>query len=442
MLSTVGGKLVATVPIASPCHDTFPGVGFDAGLCAQIQADWARPELHDRTAHSPMAAFFANLNCDPFTPRHAQCVLGTYVPYAVNASGASDYRETIAFDKKHNIRLVICNTSHDYMGKSTGPGLGGPGSSGCEGLAVVEGDCPTVSIAGSYTQGGGTSSLGSKFGLAADRVLEWEVITGKGELLTTTPRQNSDLYWALAGGGGGTYGVVLSMTVKLHSNMPTAGATLSFTESSDAYWDIVQAFLLNLPEVLDTGATLYWLVLPGDMLLMPQSYFPGGTSQDLERLLQPALQALDKIFASTAFQDAYHGSNPEMNITELNLGGRLIPRSLVASDSSVASLTGAIKSIISKGGILAGVSMDISRPPTSSNAVHQGWCEALFLAVLGTVYDRYDMTANIMGQQTVTKVLVPTLEDITPGGAAYLNEAEFNQPNWQRVFYGTGYPRL
>ncbi|RYP01734.1 hypothetical protein DL765_010836 [Monosporascus sp. GIB2] len=249
----------------SRCHDTFPGVGSDAELCAQIQANWARPELHDRTAHSPMAAFFANLSCDPFTPRHAQCVLGTYVPYAVNASDASDYREAIAFAKKYNIRLVIRNTGHDYMGRLTGPGAlalwthnikdlsildyksttytgkaikigaGVQGSeaqeaANAEGLVVVEGDCPIVGIAGGYTQGGGTSPLGSKFGLAADQVLN--------------------------------------------------------------------------------------------------------------------------------------------------------------------------------------------------------------------MYDRYNMTANIIRQETVTKVLVPTLEDITPGSAAYVNEADLNQPNWQRVFYGTGYPML
>jgi hypothetical protein len=119
---TVGGRLIATVPIASPCHDTFPGVSFDAEKCAEIQANWPRPELHDETTHSPMAAFFANMSCDPFTPRDAQCVIGTYVPYAVNASGVADYRAALAFATGNNIRLVIRNTGHDYMGKSTGAG--------------------------------------------------------------------------------------------------------------------------------------------------------------------------------------------------------------------------------------------------------------------------------------------------------------------------------
>ncbi|KAI1806734.1 hypothetical protein F4811DRAFT_508990, partial [Daldinia bambusicola] len=291
---TVGGKLISTVPVASPCHDDFPGVGYDSDKCAQIRANWEIPELHMETAHSPMSAFFANLSCDPFTPRDAHCIVGAYVPYAVNASDASDYRKTIAFAKEHNIRLVIRNTGHDYMGKSTGAGalaiwthhikersiidyvsagytgkamkLGAGVSSSeaidtakAEGLVVVAGDLPSVGIAGGYTQGGGTSPLGTKFGLAADQVLEWEVVTGNGELLTATPTENQDLYWALSGGGGGTYGVVLSMTA-----------------------------------VLDAGATLYVWYLPGNKFVMPQSYLLGGTSQDLQLLLQPTLKALEE----------------------------------------------------------------------------------------------------------------------------------------------------
>jgi FAD/FMN-containing dehydrogenase len=122
------------------------------------------------------------------------------------------------------------------------------------------------------------------------------VVTGTGAILTATPDKNPDLYWALAGGGGGTYGVVLSMTVRLHKNMPTAGATLSFTEPSrgDAYWEVVEAFLVNLPAVLKEGATIYWQALPGNTFFMPQSYLPNGTAQGLELLLQPTLRALNQ----------------------------------------------------------------------------------------------------------------------------------------------------
>lgn len=326
---TVGGRLIKTVPIASPCHDTFPGVSFDDAACADIQANWVRPDFHDRTSHSPMAPIFANVSCDPFTDRAAQCVIGSYVQYAVNATGASDYFETLAFAQQRNMRLVIRNTGHDYLGKSTGAGAlalwthhlkdiavldyssnaytgksmrVGAGVQASEaqslanslGLVVVEGDCPTVGIAGGYTQGGGTSPLGSKFGLAADQVLEWEVVTPTGQVLIATPDQNADLYWALSGGGGGTYGVVLSMTVKLHPDMPTGGARLSFTNPTEKFWHVLQVFLMNLPAIVNAGAVVYWQVLEGNTFKILQSYLPNGTSQDLERLLQPTFTALDQ----------------------------------------------------------------------------------------------------------------------------------------------------
>ncbi|KAI1382719.1 FAD binding domain protein [Hypoxylon trugodes] len=482
---TVRGKLIATVPLASPCHDDFPGVSYDPDKCSDIKANWARPSLHFKTTHSPMASFFANQSCDPFTPRDAQCIVGTYISYAVNASDASDYRDTIAFAREHNVRLVIRNTGHDYMGKSTGAGALaiwthhikdttildyvssgytgktmkiGAGVQAFEaqavaranGLVVVEGDCPSVGIVGGYTQGGGTSPLGSKFGLAADQVLEWDVVTGNGELLTATPSQNSDLYWALSGGGGGTYGVVLSMTVKLHQDHPTAGATLSFTESSDKYWDIIQAFLMNLPSIIDSGASVYFQFLPGNIFSLPQSYCLGGSAHDFDHLFQPTLLTLNRSGIPyewnsrnfPCFQDAFHTLNPEMNISDVNLGGRLIPRTLVSSDDSAASLVNAIKLILTRGGIIAANSMDFHRPPTFPNSVHPAWRETLFLAFLGTMYNQYNMTENIRDQQTITHVFDPALEAITPGGAAYLNEGDIHQPNWQDVFYGPNYPRL
>jgi hypothetical protein len=52
------------------------------------------------------------------------------------------------------------------------------------------------------------------------------------------------------------------------------------------------------------------------------------------------------------------------------------------------------------------------------------------------------MTANLADQHTVTNVLDPTLDKLTVKDAAYLNEADFNRPNWQQAFYGTNYPRL
>lgn len=57
-------------------------------------------------------------------------------------------------------------------------------------------------------------------------------------------------------------------------------------------------------------------------------------------------------------------------------------------------------------------------------------------------YDRTNFESNIAAQRVITEELGPVLEAITPGGGAYLNEANFNQPDWQNTFYGCNYPRL
>lgn len=55
-------------------------------------------------------------------------------------------------------------------------------------------------MVGGYLQGGGHSALSSLFGMGADSVLSYEVITPEGNFVTASPDHNQDLYWALSGG--------------------------------------------------------------------------------------------------------------------------------------------------------------------------------------------------------------------------------------------------
>lgn len=75
--------------------------------------------------------------------------------------------------------------------------------------------------------------------------------------------------------------------------------------------------------------------------------------------------------------------NPEMNITEMNIGGRLIPRSLVSSNSSAARLCKAINHILHNNGIFAGIAENVGTPPSSPNSIHPYWRETVFLAFFG-----------------------------------------------------------
>eukprot|EP00966_Prymnesium_polylepis_P204463 4736872-Prymnesium_polylepis.1 len=81
---------------------------------------------------------------------------------------------------------------------------------------VVNGGlCPTVGVA-SFTQGGGTGAAVRRLGLAVDAVESFEVAVANGSMLVNASAdENADLFWALRGGGGGNFGVVTSLTMRV-----------------------------------------------------------------------------------------------------------------------------------------------------------------------------------------------------------------------------------
>ncbi len=81
------------------------------------------------------------------------------------------------------------------------------------GLAPLLGSSPTVGAVG-YTLGGGLGWLGRKYGLSADNVVAFELVTADGQLRRAATDENSDLFWGLRGGGG-NLGIVTAMTIRL-----------------------------------------------------------------------------------------------------------------------------------------------------------------------------------------------------------------------------------
>lgn len=82
------------------------------------------------------------------------------------------------------------------------------------GMHLPGGGCPTVSVAG-YMQGGGYGLTSRNFGIQSDCVLEFTMILADGTLVVANANQNTDLFWAVRGGTGGNFGVLVQIKYKI-----------------------------------------------------------------------------------------------------------------------------------------------------------------------------------------------------------------------------------
>ncbi len=94
------------------------------------------------------------------------------------------------------------------------------------GLSPIAGSHASVGVAG-FTLGGGYGPLARRYGFAADNLLRADVVTADGERLTATADRHADLFWALRGGGG-NFGVVTALEIRLHPVEATFSATAYF----------------------------------------------------------------------------------------------------------------------------------------------------------------------------------------------------------------------
>ena len=112
-------------------------------------------------------------------------------------------------------------------------------------------------------QGGGHGPAAHNYGLGADQVLEAQVVLANGTLVTANACQNPDLFFAIRGGGGGTYGIVVSTTIKAYPTMGVVSQSLSIipvgtsTKSTDAFFDAMSILYSEFPKLSDAGFSGY-----------------------------------------------------------------------------------------------------------------------------------------------------------------------------------------
>ena len=348
-----------------------------------------------------------------------------------------------------------------YNGRAVKLGAGVLGyeaveAAAAEGLVIVSGTCTTVGVVGGYTQGGGHSPLSTVFGLGADQTLQFEVVTASGDVVNASRTENSDLYWALSGGGGGNYGVVLSTTLRAHPDAMISGATLQILASNtttDKYYQAVSLFHQMLPSMIDSGTTVIYVFTSALFYILPVTGY-NQTSAQVQAVVAPFVAGLTNLSVPytvnysqfSSYLDhytAYDGPLPygHLTVESEQYGGRLIPRSVLEGNND--ALQTVLRNLTQNGVQLVGVALNVSGEDNGTNAVLPAWRDATVTMQLTTPWNETAPWSEMVAEGLrMTNEFVPQIEAVTPGSGAYMNEADFRQPNFQDTFYGANYNEL
>ena len=145
------------------------------------------------------------------------------------------------------------------------------------GLAPISGSSTSVGVTG-YTLGGGFGWLSRKHGFAADSLLRVDIVTADGRLVTATANRNSDLFWAVRGGGA-NFGVVTALEFRLYPVAQVYAGTAVFPlERAAATLVRYRDWAASQPDELNVS-----VVVTADALAIRGLY--AGSENDARRAL-------------------------------------------------------------------------------------------------------------------------------------------------------------
>ena len=117
-------------------------------------------------------------------------------------------------------------------------------------------------------------------------MLEITIVTANGDHVIANPYQNEDLFWALRGGGGGTWGVVTSVTYKTHPYTPLSSALLLANSTNTKSTENILAEIIRLtPSLVDQGYGGYCLISARQIQLVFLS--PNVTAEETQTTFLP-----------------------------------------------------------------------------------------------------------------------------------------------------------
>ncbi|KAJ6494958.1 FAD-binding domain-containing protein [Mycena vulgaris] len=502
---TVNGRLHSAVPFARPCFQQSPLDGvFNETACHFVESNYLNAIVRTdhfatymatqgegcQTTGAQCSLDWQNVsNSAAFSPPQT-CSQGSISPYYIDVKTAGDVQAAFAFSKNTGVHVVIKNTGHDYKGRSASPNSLGLWShnlksmsyksqfkpQGCHSnitfaavtvgagvqhtelfefaeahnVTLPGGACPTVGVTGGYLQGGGHSWLSNIYGLAVDRVLEFEVVTPAGQHLFANAHQNSDLYFALRGGGGGTFGFVLSATTKALPKATYTSVEVTYTANATTLPKFVAFLISNAVQWSTDG----WSgqIRPAAKFVLTAVNKTEAEATSYMTPLRDLVAEINGTFSltTTASYLSFHNTfivpdaMNELDGIPQTVGSRLIsadtfkdhPDELLTSLVNIISAS-AVSFIFANAPY--SFTQDASLGPAS---VTPAWRTAVWHVVAGTGWT-FDTPPEIQSvlYSSITASIDP-LRAITPSSGAYQNEADLHEPDFSTSFWGENYDRL
>lgn len=300
------------------------------------------------------------------------------------------------------------------------------------------------------------------YGMGADQVVALEVVTAAGTFVTATPEVNSDLYWAMLGGGGGTFGIVTSSVLKVHPKVAVTTSVFNFTTSAtvsnETFWKGVKAFWDEMP-AYNKAKTYSYFFLSLTNGVYAFEMFPffatSKTVAEYEALVKPFFDTLKSLnipyqISTQHFDTFYPAYKATFGTINYRVGGytsipgnRLLPAENWETPALSATTFASIKHAVDNSlriGIYHQTPATQAKIVNSVNPAFRN--EAAMLIAIYPVAANSTPAQLAVGSTQLTDVVLGPIRDVTPNGGAYANEADIAEPNWQQAFFGSNYARL
>ena len=309
------------------------------------------------------------------------------------------------------------------------------------GFVAVGGCVPAVGIGG-YILGGGYSMLSRVYGgLACDKALSFTMVTADGsKVLTVSAEENEDLFWALKGGGGGNFGVLVDVSLEVcprPKQFIWTRLIYETTDQSEQGLNAVGRSLHKLPKELNLDMALHGYF--GKKMLTLDAVYSDIHEDKVNsslKNLHPAKETQPQVFNSyLEFSTEYskrHGF-VHQEVEPIYVKGVMIdslPSTLAKYFAHIDIPSECLLEFVHMGG-------DISQHSATATAFAFRSAQYSFYT-----YGRFHDPAK---REEVLKFATSTYNDVKESGCAlgsYVNYMDRHLKNWGENFYGKNYPRL